>query len=209
MARFKVAASLPSPGPAPHGLAYDGESLWVSDRSEQRIYKLNPDSGQILLAIPFDGDVAGTAWDGKHLWQADNRTKTISQIDTETGSIHMALSCDTGSGVLGGICHDGQDLWVAVTGMGQLRRVRPADGAIIKTHPARKNICGVGFDGRRIWYSDVDMPRLRKVDPATGTELMSYEFQGMPTGIAFVRDSMFYCDAAAKKLHKMQVVARA
>lgn len=208
MARFRVTASLPSPGPSPLGLAFDGQNLWVSDRSEQRIYKLNPDNGQILLAIPFDGDVAGTAWDGKHLWQADNRTKTVSQIDPETGSIALALACDTGSGVLGGLCHDGTDLWLAVTGMGQLRRVRTTDGAIIKTHPARKNICGLGFDGRRLWYSDVDLARIRKVDPATGTELMSYELQGAPTGLAFVKDGFFYCDAAQKKIHHIAIHLR-
>lgn len=208
MARFKPLSTINSPGPAPLGLAFDGENLWVSDRSEHRIYKVNPESGQIVLAIPFDGDVAGTAWDGKHLWQADNRTKTVSQIDPETGNIALSVACDTGSGVLGGLCHDGTDLWLCVTGMGQLRRVRTSDGAIIKTHPARKNICGVGFDGRRIWYSDVDMPRLRKVDPATGTELMSYEFAGAPTGLAFSRDILFYCDAAAKKIHKVQVILR-
>lgn len=210
MDRFRLHASIDTPGPSPHGLAFDGENLWLSDASERRIYKINPENGQVLVTIPFDGDVAGCAWDGSHLWQADNRTRTISQIDPETGTVGMSVACDTQTGVLGGLCFAEGDLWLAVTGVGQLRRIRAADGVILKAHPVAKNILGLGFDGRRIWYTDVDTNRVRLVDPPTGTELMSYELDGTPTGLAFTGEGgqFWYADVATKKLHLASLIKR-
>ena len=209
MERFRVEQEIPSPGGAPEGLAYDGRHLWVSDPAESRIYKIDPETSQVVLTIPFDGDVAGTAWDGSHLWQVDNRSKTVSQIDPESGSIVVALACDPGPGRLAGLCFDGEDLWLAVTGTEQLRRIRAKDGAIVKVHAVKKDIGGVGYDRRRIWYSETASDVVRLMDPATGTELMSYHLTGRPTGIAFVeRRTFWFGEAEGKRLMKVTLLPR-
>lgn len=206
--RFTVHATIDCPGKNPHGLAFDGEHLWASDTGDNRVSKINPDTGQVLLTIPFDGDVAGTAWDGEALWQADNRTKTLSRINPETGEISLVVECDTEGGVLGGLCFDGTDLWLIITGAGQLRRIRTSDGAILKVHAIRNNGLGLGFDGRRIWYSDIDDGRVRKVDPATGTELMSYGLTSAPSGLAFANDRLYFSDSATGKIHAVSLNTR-
>ena len=95
------------------------------------------------------------------------------------------------------------------TGTAGLRRIRVEDGAIIKTHPVRDNILGLGNDGRRIWYSDLDDGRVRLVDPGTGTEVVSYELGGRPTGLAFVgRREFWYADAEAGKLRHVALQPR-
>ena len=190
--RFRVERTLEIPASDPKGLAWDGNHLWVSDGAANKIHKLDVETGQPVLTIPFDGEIAGTAWDGSHLWQVDNRTKTVSQIDPENGSIAMALACDPGEGVLGGLCFDGNDLWLAVTGAGQLRRIRTKDGAIVKIHPAPTNIVGIGYDRRRMWYTEHDDHKVRLLDPATGTELMSYSITEAPVGIAFIAHDRFW-----------------
>ena len=207
--RFKVDGAFAAPGQAPHGLAWSGEYLWISDDEEHCIFKVDASSGQVLLKIPFDGDVAGTCWDGSHIWQVDNRTRTCSRIDPESGQIDVALQVDPGEGTLAGVCHDGEDLWLAVTGAGQLRRIRTADGAIVKIHPVETNIVGVGYDGRRIWYTETDSNKIRLLDPATGTELMSYELEGKPSGVAFQgRNNFWYCDTETKQILKFVLVPR-
>ncbi|MEZ6197264.1 MAG: hypothetical protein R3F20_16300 [Planctomycetota bacterium] len=209
MKRFRVNHTFDAPGPSPYGLAWDGQHLWVSDKKESRIYKVNPENGQALLTIPFEGDLAGCAWDGKHFWQADDRTKTVCQIDAENGKILLALACDLGDAHFGGICHDGHDLWIAVRGGAQLRRVRTEDGAILKTHPVEDNISGLGHDHRRVWYTEEGNAKIRVVDPNTGTELMSYELEGQPTGVAFTgRREFWFANAETGKIQHVTLMPR-
>ena len=43
--------AIPTPGVAPHGLAWDGEGLWCADRASGIIHKLEPDSGVVMDEI--------------------------------------------------------------------------------------------------------------------------------------------------------------
>ena len=76
-----ILSHFPAPGPAPLGLAWDGECLWVSDRKERKIFRADPKDGHVLFSIAFDGELGGCGWDGKFVWQADQHSRTISQID--------------------------------------------------------------------------------------------------------------------------------
>lgn len=61
--------SFPSPGPAPSGMTFDGNDLWVADEKEGKIYKITTADGTILETyqspIRFP---SGLAWDGQELW---------------------------------------------------------------------------------------------------------------------------------------------
>jgi len=53
----------------PCQLAWDGENLWVSSWYDRRIYKMDPDTLEILgyMKSPVK-KTTGLAWDGKYLW---------------------------------------------------------------------------------------------------------------------------------------------
>lgn len=40
-----------TPGPGPTGLTFDGKYLWVTDRSQDRIYLVNPSDGLCLSSL--------------------------------------------------------------------------------------------------------------------------------------------------------------
>ena len=50
---MEVERSIPTPGAAPHGIAWDGdtETIWCADRAMQKIHRLDPSSGDILDEI--------------------------------------------------------------------------------------------------------------------------------------------------------------
>jgi fibronectin type 3 domain-containing protein len=62
-----IMSSFSSPGSRPHGLAWDGQSLWMIDNLEN-IYQLDT-LGNVLKTIPF-GDYfdRDLSWDGTGLW---------------------------------------------------------------------------------------------------------------------------------------------
>ena len=91
---LKVVTSFPPPGPSPHGLAWDGESLWSADVQSDRHYKVSPDTGEILAEFPSPGTRPhGIAWDGTTLWSADTDTHIISQIDPNSGEVLDSFEC--------------------------------------------------------------------------------------------------------------------
>ncbi len=53
----------------PCQIAWDGKYLWISSWYDRRIYKIDPDTLEILgyISSPVK-KTAGIAWDGNHLW---------------------------------------------------------------------------------------------------------------------------------------------
>lgn len=89
--------SFPSPGPAPSGMTFDGNDLWVADEKEGNIYKISTADGTILKIyqspIRFP---SGLAWDGRGLWvvgmdstkrsQKQNVNPRLVKMNIETGA---------------------------------------------------------------------------------------------------------------------------
>ncbi len=73
--RWVVERVLSTPGPRPHGLAWEGRYLWHNDGDLNAFFKFDVDSGQIVETIQLaDSDPLShglTIWDGT-LWYCDD-----------------------------------------------------------------------------------------------------------------------------------------
>lgn len=62
--------------------------IWNADNGTDKIYKIDPSSGQVLKSFDSPGDVPiGLAWDGTYLWNADYNTDKIYKINPNSGSV--------------------------------------------------------------------------------------------------------------------------
>ena len=57
---MEVLHSIPTPGPGPHGIAWDDGAIWCADKPTKTIHRLDPDSGEVLDKVhvpepPLDG----------------------------------------------------------------------------------------------------------------------------------------------------------
>ena len=67
----------------PFGIAWDGQSLWISDQSELRIFRISPTDGSILRFFDTQGaNPKGLTWDGEYLWHIDQTTQTIYKLES-------------------------------------------------------------------------------------------------------------------------------
>lgn len=199
-----ILAQIPSPGPAPYGIAHDGDALWVSDPQEKKIFRVDPNGGNILFSIAFDGDLAGTGWDGKCVWQGDRTSRTISQIDPETGEITKALKVEHPVGEIGGVCCEGEHLWYGLARLGQLRKVKQADGGYAKAYPVKPDCCGVLSVGKHLFYTEPGAGLVHKMDAATGSLLISYNVGGRPTGLAHDGHAFWLADQEQKRIMRIR-----
>jgi hypothetical protein len=108
------------PGHA-HGLAWDGNYLWVGEEDGQ-IYKMNT-SGGTIRSIPspatYPSDPRGLAFAGGHLWVGHQGYGRIYEIDTITGAVinfYSAPGAVPSQRFQQGVDFDGQYLWSTVGG---------------------------------------------------------------------------------------------
>ncbi len=109
-----VVASFPPPFEGhPHGLAWDGSSLWIGEE-DGNIYKVDPTTGTAVLTLSVSseccGDPRGLAWDGQNLWAGFQRTGVIRSYDVATGAV-ISETASPSSGFQQGVAWDGQALW--------------------------------------------------------------------------------------------------
>jgi len=95
--------TFPSPGPAPSGMTFDGNDLWVADEKEGNIYKITTEDGTILEAYRSPMRIpSGLAWDGQGLWvvgmdsfkrsQKQNGNPSLVKMNFTTGFMNEKLN---------------------------------------------------------------------------------------------------------------------
>ncbi len=194
----KSSISFAFPGSSCSGIAWDGENVWLSDAAEKKVFRIDPKDGHVLFSLAFEGELGGVAWDGKHVWQAERSSRTVSQVDADSGEILKAIRVEHPMGELAGLCQEGDSLWVALSGVGQIRRMKVADGGFMKAYPTRSTVTGVAVVGKHLYYADMAEGKVHKLDIPSGSLLISYDVGGKPAGICHDGKNFWIADADAK-----------
>lgn len=117
VARYRVSGAPPPPpafeetpglgGKGPSGLAFDGESIWVSINWEGKLIRLSLE-GEVLTQIVVGGWPGHLVFDGRYLWTAAWGTDMVLRVDVATGETGF-FPVDSPSAVVSA----GDALWVA------------------------------------------------------------------------------------------------
>lgn len=111
---------LPDGVSSPHGLAFDGASLWLTDAAEGGLYEIDPASGDELSFLPI-APSQGVAVDGDAFWIHDGDFIRIDATGAETERRR-------GSTVVQDLAFDGTDVLFLTNGdRDTVTRVAPDD----------------------------------------------------------------------------------
>jgi streptogramin lyase len=76
----------------PHGIEWRDGALWFNVPAARAIYRMDPDSGEILGSIPVPGDRShGMAFQDGTIWLADTNRCVLFQLDPADGRILDAI----------------------------------------------------------------------------------------------------------------------
>jgi len=135
------------------GTAFDGRHLFQI--AEDRIHKIDPQTGEVLATIPAPGDSSsGLAWAEGTLWVGQYRGRKIQQIDPATGAILRTIESDrfvTGVTWVDGECWHGT--WE--NDESALRHIDPTTGEVLEQldMPPGAGISGLAAeDGQAVFY---------------------------------------------------------
>ena len=134
------------------GTTFDGQHLF--QLAEDRIQKIDPKSGRVLVTIPAPGGGdSGLAWAEGTLWVGQYRYRKIHQIDPQTGAILRTI--ESNRFVTGVTWADGE-LWHGTWEGDEsaLRQVDPRTGEVLESvaMPAGIHVSGLESDGSEQFF---------------------------------------------------------
>jgi len=131
---------------------FDGTSVWVTSYVGNRIFKVRPSDGSILLSIdgmskqPIWGAPTQLCFDGTYLWFGDTMNHRVVKMDKEGNVIATAPT----GGYTTGICFDGTNIWVADYDAGYYEKF--TQGLVsLGTFTSYASPKKVVFDGVSVW----------------------------------------------------------
>lgn len=171
IAEFSVPSGNNS-GPHTLALGNDGETLWFSMQTSNRIGSVDILTGRIAeyetsgnptgIAIDRAGNVWWCRSGDNKLGRLDPRTGSISELDTGRGSRPRRIAT----------APDGA-LWITLYGNGQLAKVDPVNTQLVDTHPLPGGNAGayaVAVDESGIvWVNQIKHDTVTRFDPASAT----------------------------------------
>ncbi|MFT6396921.1 MAG: streptogramin lyase [Bradymonadia bacterium] len=184
-------------GDIPRGLAIDREGfVWVGTYGGQKLYRVDPESGEIVGEFPVPVNVYGLAIDSEGIiWISTISSDGIGAFDSNTNR-YLGSWGPSGCATPYGIAVDGAgNVWAGAwrcDGLIRLDRSRFDEGSIetdLYTHPNMRETRGVAVDGEGMVYlaaSGTD--RLGKFNPTTEEWDWTIATCDNPIGVGVARD---------------------
>jgi hypothetical protein len=177
--------ALPPGVTSPHGLAWDGHSLWLSDVGEDpAVYELSPDDGSVRLRV--EGLLTeGLAADADGVWGGSGAQ--LFHVDGD-GVVSPPVSIGWSSVIQDFALADGRLFFVVNGGPDLIFELDRTSGTSRElTRDVHVAPYSLGFDGT--YLASANEGAIRRYDPRTGATVGERPFAvpGWITAIAFVR----------------------
>ena len=199
-------------GTNPFGMAFDGDSIWITNNGSNSITKLRASDGSCVGTCTFR--VAGfspsanplrVAYDGANLWVVSNGgfgvTNGVTKIRARDGT---TLGTYPAGGYPVEIAFDGTAIWVTDAVQGVVRKLRVSDGATVGTFPVGTWPVGLAFDGANMWVANQASNNMTKLRASDGANLGTFPAGLTPSSITFDGANIWVPNADADTISKVR-----
>lgn len=210
-----VLHTIPCPGDNPADLAWvDGilYSVIFSPAEQRGIYRLDPQTGDILGMVPYAGLMPqGLAYDGHNLWQVCLTNDRIYKLDPLSGAVRDSFQApDTPNTQPIGLGWDGAALWLADSRDPEKIWQLDSLGTVLGQIPAPGDSpYGLAWAEGFIWVSDNNTSGgayIYKLDPQTGEILDSFLCPGgggAPNGITHDGENLWIAENLSDTIYEV------
>jgi YVTN family beta-propeller protein len=172
-------------GTSPIALAFDGSSIWVANRVDGRVQKINPATGVAGPPITVGSFPYSLAYDGSNMWVANRSSGTVQKINPLNGAVGVPITVGVGPIAL---AFDGSNLWVVNDNngnIGTVQKINPLTGTVGAAITVGLNPMAVAFDGSSIWVANFGGSSVQKINPATGIAGPAIAVSSGPRALVF------------------------
>ncbi|UOR09387.1 YncE family protein [Qipengyuania flava] len=154
--------------PRPCGtMAMEAGSLWVGNCEGGELYRIGPDTGQVLARIPAgigpsgEQNVVGGAG---AVWAPNQAAGTITRIDPATNSITAEIAVAPGTTFL---AYGFDALWAVSSAGGTLQRIDPASNTVTGTVELGDTPGFLAAGEGAVWVQEQGDGTVAQIDPET------------------------------------------
>lgn len=119
-----------SVGTEPHGIVFDGDKLWITDKANDTIITIDPSDGSQLASYATGNEPTEIFYDGENLWVLNSADDTVVKLRGSDGENLGSFS--TGINPTG-IAGDGSAIWIVSSGDSTITRLSARDGELLST----------------------------------------------------------------------------
>ena len=156
----------------PHGVAAQGDTLWIGEVGARSLLRVDPATEQIVQTIQLDVAPYAIALDGDTLWVSSFDASEVVRVDSVLGEVTARFVVDSPTGIAVG----GDTVWVVAHRSDTLVRIDPATNETVATirlgEPGDDPVCGmcvenVVFEYGSAWTANNAGRSVSRVDPST------------------------------------------
>jgi streptogramin lyase len=180
-------------GRSPNGIAFGGDSGWVTNDDDQTVQRVDPDTGETVGSATSTSDhptgIAGGP-EGVFITTGYAAPSQVLSVNPNTSQAQPA--CYVPSSTFG-IAQGGGSLWLGVANAGDVWRLDPGQCDHEAGHlgdGADPEVIAAGGDPFQVWVGDGVTPTIYRVDPET-LEAQPFGVGGSPSGIAIGSGSIW------------------
>lgn len=210
-----------SPGPQPNGLQAAGDGLWYIDQRDNKVYKLDYETGETLLEAQTVTDrSSGITIGGGYLWIASTYDRTVHKLRADSGDTIDVLDTP-GKGVVAfrnpsvdarvtgahGLEWRDNMLWIAVPPSQMVYVVEPEAWKVLNSFRSPGlRVHGIAWsDDGNLWTADTAAGTISLLDPKDGRVLDVVRVEA-PTevhGLTMRDGVLWFCDASNRDIGRL------
>jgi class 3 adenylate cyclase/DNA-binding beta-propeller fold protein YncE len=132
-------------------LAIGGGAVWIAERNDEVVSRIDPTTRTVELSIPFGAREADSmAFGAGALWVADAATNKVWRIDPVQNEVSDTIEVGQGPAA---IAIAGNAVWVANRGDGTISRIDADQGRVVTTIKVGKNVDGIAVGFGAVWVN--------------------------------------------------------
>jgi YVTN family beta-propeller protein len=183
-----IAASVPV-GTNPIGLAYAGGYLWVANRSDNTVSRVDPKTHQVARPYRVGLTPEALAVTRDHVWVANAGDGTVTQISISADQVVGLVSVGHQPAA---IAAGPSGVWVANSGDNTIQRIDPETAQADPAIPVGDGPDGIAVDADSVWVANGRESTLYRIHPGTGRDRSAPIPVGSgPKGIVLTGDEVW------------------
>ena len=188
-------------GNDPAGLAFGGGALWVADRSDGTVSRINPATHNVIRVDVGAAPEALTVTAGD-VWVANFDDDTVSRINIAANKVVDTIAVGTGPAAIGSSPTTG--VWVANSGDNTIQRIDPLTDQPSKAIGVGDGPDGIAVDAGSVWVANGRDGTVSRIDPKTGQEMSSPVRVGSgPKGIAISGNDVWVANQLSQNVTRI------
>jgi YVTN family beta-propeller protein len=191
-------------GLAPEAIAYGAGSLWVANRADNTVVRVDPKHRRIVQTIPVGLAPTALTVTGRDVWVASFNADSVSRINADSNQVVRTIPIGTRPAAIVG---DDTGVWVANSGDNTIQRIDPVTGKEDPPIGVGNGPDGLALDDKTLWVANARDNTVTNIDTTTGKEASAGVRVGSgPRGILLAAGTVWVANSLSQSVSRIDPV---